>query len=151
MLQTRLTASGCFRQAKPQGIALFTAYPPKACIKDAGDVSAQMDFVRDESREFLVVFYLNTRLRLIGREVLHVGGLNSCPIDLRSLFKKALLNDAASIVLSHNHPSGDCAPSREDRKVTRRVSSAGDMLGIPLHDHVIVSRTGFRSLRPLDK
>ena len=67
-----------------------------------------------------------------------VGGISSCSVDIRSLFKHALLNNAEFVICVHNHPSGDPGPSREDEEITGRIRSAGALLGIELVDHIIL-------------
>ena len=76
-----------------------------------------------------------------------MGSLNASIVHPREVFKAAILLNAASIVVAHNHPSGDPAPSREDREVTRTLNEAGRLLDIPLHDHVIVGAEGYFSFR----
>ena len=78
-------------------------------------------------------------------EVSH-GTVNSSIVDPRSVFIRALLSGATSIILCHNHPSGDCTPSKEDVLLTKRIKEGGELLGIELLDHVIIG-TGFLSMR----
>jgi RadC-like JAB domain len=72
----------------------------------------------------------------------HIGSLNSSIVHPREVMKSAILNNAASIIVSHQHPSGDPTPSREDIEVTKRLAEAGRILGIEVLDHVIVTHTG---------
>ena len=72
----------------------------------------------------------------------HVGSLNASIVHPREVMKCAILNNAASIIVGHNHPSGDPTPSREDIEVTKRLAEAGKILGIDVLDHVIVTYTG---------
>lgn len=92
----------------------------------------------DFDRECSVVFLLNTKNRLIAAEVISVGILDGSLIHPREVFKAAVWAGAASIIVAHNHPSGDTTPSVQDREVTTRLREAGKLLGIPLTDHVIV-------------
>ena len=111
-------------------------------MNDCKFVAEQMqDFVSDD-REFFVVFYMDSQVRTFKREIIHIGGLNSSIVDPRSLFKRALLNSASSIIISHTHPSGHLEPSEEDRYVTKKIQEAGEILQIKLLDHVIVSKGG---------
>jgi DNA repair protein RadC len=76
-----------------------------------------------------------------------VGTLESSLVHPREVFKGALLSSAGSIVIVHNHPSGDPAPSQEDREVTRRLVEAGKLLGVPVLDHVIIGESSYYSFR----
>ncbi|CAN5792350.1 hypothetical protein BH20GEM1_BH20GEM1_13790 [soil metagenome] len=83
------------------------------------------EFLADADREQFVVLCVNTRNDLLGYNVVSVGSVNASIVHPREVFKAAILLNAASIVIAHNHPSGDPAPSREDREVTRAISEAG--------------------------
>ena len=98
-------------------------------------------------REMVIVLSLNTKLEPQAVEVAAVGGLNQCFIDVKNIFKHALLNNAAYIICLHNHISGNPEPSREDRLVTERLIRAGSILGINLIDHIITGDNGFYSFR----
>ena len=86
----------------------------------------------------VLVLSLNGRLEPQAVEIAAVGGISSCSVDIRSLFKHALLNNAEFVICVHNHPSGDPGPSREDEEITGRIRSAGALLGIELVDHIIL-------------
>jgi DNA repair protein RadC len=100
------------------------------------------------TEEFRVLF-LNNRNILIRDETLGDGTINQAPVYPREVIKRALELGASAIVLVHNHPSGDPSPSREDVAMTRTVADAGKLLGIALHDHLIMARSGHASLRAL--
>ncbi len=100
-----------------------------------------------EPAEQLRVLYLNTRNRLLRDETVIEGSINIAPIYPREIVKRALEVGATALILAHNHPSGDPTPSREDVRVTRMVAAAAEALDIKLHDHVIVARSGWISLR----
>ncbi len=93
---------------------------------------------------------LDGRHRLIAAEEVSVGTLTASLVHPREVFRDAIRNAAAAIVLVHNHPSGDPGPSAEDRAVTRRLRSAGELLGIRVLDHVIVADRGYFSFREAD-
>lgn len=97
-------------------------------------------------REELVVVLLNTATRVIGLVPISVGGLNASIVEPRFVFKLAILANAAAVVVAHNHPSGNPEPSRQDVAVTRTLVEAGDVLGIPVHDHLIVAARRYTSL-----
>lgn len=93
-------------------------------------------------REIIAVLSLDSRLEPVALEVAAVGGLNCCSVDVANLFKHAILNNSASIICFHNHPSGDCEPSREDMAMTKRLVECGKLLGIPVVDHIIIGQEG---------
>lgn len=97
-----------------------TAVPPRANLSSPRGVFRFMRmFLADADRESFVVLCVNTRNDLLGYNIVSVGSLNASIVHPREVFKAAILLNAASIVVAHNHPSGDPAPSREDREVTR--------------------------------
>jgi len=97
-------------------------------------------------RETLLSILLSTRLHLIGVELIATGGLNACFTAPRELFRGAILANADSVILAHNHPSGDVTPSPEDIEFTQRMIKAGNLLGIKIRDHIIVTPAGYLSL-----
>lgn len=103
--------------------------------------------LRDAEQEHFCVLLLDGRHRVVGGEVVSVGTLTASLVHPREVFRPALQVGAAALILVHNHPSGDPAPSPEDRSVTRRLVEVGELLGIPVLDHVIVAERGFHSLR----
>jgi DNA repair protein RadC len=103
--------------------------------------------VVSEAREHFIVWLLNARHRMTGREVVSVGSLSASIVHPREVFRPAIGAAAAAVVLAHNHPSGDPEPSRDDIEITRRLVRAGHLLGIPVLDHVIVAGDRYRSLR----
>lgn len=92
----------------------------------------------DESKECLVVLILNTRRRIIGHNLVSLGGLDTCFVHPREVFRPAIVAAGSAIVLMHNHPSGDTAPSEADIRVTRELIRVGQLMRIELLDHVIV-------------
>lgn len=90
---------------------------------------------------------LNTKTRLIGETDISKGTVNSAVISPRELFVEALQKNAVSIVLLHNHPSGDPAPSKDDILVTRRIKDAGALIGIELLDHIVIGNNCYISMR----
>lgn len=98
-------------------------------------------------RELVTVLSLNTKIEPLAMEIASVGGLNACSVDIRDIFKHAILNNAAYIICFHNHPSGDPMPSPSDMQLTARIKQSGDLLGIPLIDHIIIGEDDFYSFR----
>jgi len=116
---------------------------PRPSIHNPDDVVAILqDELLNADREKLVCIALNAKNSVIGINIVSVGTLTSSLASGREIFKSAILLNAASIVLSHNHPSGDSAPSREDILMTERISKAGEILGIKLLDHIIIAEQG---------
>src|SRR5262249_9656816 len=94
-----------------------------------------------------VVLLLNARHECVGVETVSVGSLNASIVHPREVFLPAVLASAASLVVAHNHPSGDPEPSEGDGAITRRLAQVGELLGIGLLDHVVVASRGAVSLR----
>lgn len=103
--------------------------------------------LRDRERERFLALCLNTRNELVREVVVSMGSLNASIVHPREVYKPALACSAAALVIAHNHPSGDPAPSREDREVTRVLAEAGRVLDVPLHDHVIVGADSYYSFK----
>jgi DNA repair protein RadC len=103
-------------------------------------VLMQVGELRYADREQVLCLYLNARLQLIHKELLALGNLNTAIIAPRDIFSVIKNQPVASFILVHNHPSGDPTPSKEDLRFTHRIAAAGDDLGVPLVDHIIVSR-----------
>lgn len=109
--------------------------------KDIFDYALQM--LPSNDKEHLMVIYLDSRNKIIKSEVVSIGTLNSSLIHPREVFKQAIKESANSIILVHNHPSGDVNPSQRDIEATKRLNEAGDLLGINVLDHVIVGKDKF--------
>jgi DNA repair protein RadC len=99
--------------------------------------------------ERLRVLFLNSKNRLLRDEMVSEGSINEAPIYPREIMRRALEVGATALILAHNHPSGDPAPSEADIRTTRRVAEAARPLEIRIHDHVIVARSGWSSFRTL--
>jgi DNA repair protein RadC len=97
------------------------------------------------------VMLLDAKHRLIRTRLLSVGTLDSSVVHPREVFREAAAGDAASIVLFHNHPSGDPTPSRDDFDLTHRLVAAGDLMGIQVSDHVILADTRYWSFREAER
>jgi DNA repair protein RadC len=111
------------------------------------DVSRVMiPVMRDLAAEEMHLVCLTTAGHLFSREMISRGNLSSSIVDCRMVFQRALLNNAAAIVLVHNHPSGNPEPSPEDIALTRQITEAGRLLGIPLRDHLIIAGDSWTSL-----
>ncbi len=112
---------------------------------------ALLDYLRADMAHLTIervrVLYLNSKNCLILDEVASEGSLDQSAIYVREVMRRAMDVGAAAIILVHNHPSGDSAPSRQDIIMTREIADAGKKLGIAVHDHVIVGRNGITSMR----
>ena len=108
-----------------------------------------MEDMRHLEKEHLVLVMLDTRCRLIKDKVISVGTSTGSMISVREIFKEAIDNRAVFIVLLHNHPSGNPAPSREDMKVTRNVLEAGRIVGIELVDHIVIGDNSYFSFKQM--
>nr|WP_272898906.1 DNA repair protein RadC [Brevibacillus laterosporus] len=98
-------------------------------------------------QEHFVCLFLNTKNQVIGKKTVFVGSLDSSIVHPRDIFREAIKRSSASIICLHNHPSGDPAPSKEDINVTKILLQAGDLVGIPLLDHVIIGDGRYVSLK----
>lgn len=116
-------------------------------ILSAEDVWKLCADIRDSKKEHFVAFYLDTQNRLIERQIISIGTLNASLVHPREVFEPTIKLSAASVIIAHNHPSGDIGPSLEDKEVTKRLKEAGKILGIDLADHVIVSKTAYLSFQ----
>jgi DNA repair protein RadC len=97
------------------------------------------EYLRGVDREHFLGLYLNSANGLITVYTVSVGTLNASLVHPREVFKMALMVNAASVIVAHNHPSGNAEPSSEDVALTRQLVEAGQILGIPLHDHIIIT------------
>ena len=100
------------------------------------------EYLDGVDREHFVVMLLDQKNQVIGLHTVSIGSLTASIVAPREVFKVAILANCASILLAHNHPSGDCQPSKEDRAITARLVEAGKLLGISVLDHLIISGTG---------
>ena len=110
------------------------------CAATAARILQQ--YLEGADREHFVVLLLDTQNQVIGIHTVTIGTLDASLIHPREVYKTAILANAASVLLAHNHPSGDPTPSTEDLMVTRQLSEAGITIGIEVLDHVVVGDTG---------
>ncbi len=103
----------------------------------------------DPMKEAFVVLVLNTRKRIIGHNLVALGSLDTCPVVPLSVFRPVIVAAGSSIVLIHNHPSGDPTPSQADIKVTLDLVRASQLLKIEITDHIIIGGQSHKSLREL--
>ncbi len=106
-----------------------------------------MPKMRDLVQEELWVVLLDTRNRVLKMQAIYKGSLNTSIVRIAEIFRPAIAQAAAAIILAHNHPSGDPSPSPEDIRVTREIVQAGKLFDIPLLDHLIVGQNSYNSLK----
>ena len=102
-----------------------------------------------KNEQFRVLF-LDRQNRLIGDEKMQEGTIDHTPVYPREIIKRALELGSTAIILVHNHPSGNPAPSREDIEMTKKIQEAGKQLGVLLHDHMIISKGGHSSFKMME-
>lgn len=106
-----------------------------------------MDYFADKDREEFLVVLLDTANTVFGLVQVSVGGLAASIVEPRQVFKTAILSNAAAVILAHQHPSQNPEPSREDIRITQQLVEAGKLMGIPVHDHLIIAGATYTSLR----
>lgn len=105
------------------------------------------EYLKGVDREHLVLLTLDTKNVITSITTISIGSLNTSIVHPREVFKTAILSNAASIILAHNHPSGDSTPSKEDINITDRIKESGKILGIDLLDHLIIGDDSYISLK----
>ena len=103
--------------------------------------------LRDQRKEHFMVIFLNAAKTMIGYNTISIGGQTATVVDPPEVMRKAIMNDAHSIIIVHNHPSGNCKPSRSDYDLTKRIQDAGRLISIPLEDHIIIAGFDYMSFR----
>ncbi|MFL0365230.1 MULTISPECIES: RadC family protein [Pseudobacillus] len=116
-------------------------------IKSASDAYALGKWIANKDREHFLVVYLNAAQVPIHRKVVSIGTVNSLFVHQREIFKDAFRESAASLILYHNHPSGQLVESEQDVELTQRVLQTAEILGFQVFDHLIVTTNGYLSLR----
>ena len=106
----------------------------------------QLVDIRDKRQEYFVCLTLDGANRLIAKRIITIGTLTASLVHPREVFAEAITDRAASIIVAHNHPSGNLEPSQADREVTERLRDAGDLLGVKLIDHIVVTKDSYSSI-----
>jgi DNA repair protein RadC len=109
------------------------------------EILACLDHFRSKKQEYFISLSLDSGQRLIARRVVTIGLVNTALAHPREVFAGPITDRAASVIIAHNHPSGEASPSRQDIKTTQQLVAAGILLGIPLRDHFIVTDKGHYS------
>lgn len=144
---TPMTEAGLVRQMRRAPRLLVGDSPFKGAVRGPDDVVAAWPELVMADREVFAVLLLDARHVAKRRVIISIGSLNASIVHPREVFKVAVLHSAASLVLIHNHPSGDPEPSEEDLTITRRLVEVGDLIGIGVLDHVIIGSKGSVSFR----
>jgi len=136
----------CFELGKredlePPDLVPFDIKNPEAVVK------AIRASVQDKAKEHFKLILLNSRNRVIGISTISIGTLTTSLVHPREVFKEAIMHSAASVVLAHNHPSGDPDPSEDDLKITKKLVESGKILGIEVIDHIIIGKIDHYSFR----
>ena len=122
-------------------------FPKPAIDGPAGAVEILRRQLALEDREVFAVVLMDARNQVLGINTVSIGSLTASVVHPREVFKAAILMNAANIILAHNHPSGDPSPSKDDIDLTRRLHKAGELLGIEVLDHLILTDTDFLSFK----
>lgn len=124
----------CIREDAPEEFATARFTSPKQVFEMFSELLY-------EAKEHFITLHLDGKNRIIAMDRVSEGSLNQSIVHPREVFKTACLSSAASIIMIHNHPSGDPTPSQEDLQITRRLKEGGELLGIKVLDHIIVGKT----------
>lgn len=136
-----------FELGKRQELERETNYESYDIRDPQGVVRAVRKTIKDKAKEHFKLILLNTRNKIIGLSTVSIGTLNASLVHPREVFKDAIRHSASSVVVAHNHPSGNPEPSEEDVKITRRLVESGKILGIEVLDHIIIGKDAFVSLK----
>lgn len=115
-------------------------------IESPEDILPRLSWLKYEKQEHMVVITLDSSNHVLGVHEMTVGLVNQTPVHSREAFTKAIEDNAVSIMLAHNHPSGSSKPSPEDMAITRVICASGKILQIPVLDHIIISKSGYHSI-----
>jgi DNA repair protein RadC len=120
---------------------------PDGSITRTEDILPYLDDFKALDQEHLVCFMLDSRMRVAKRQIITIGLLDAVMAHPREVYAAAIRDRAASIIVAHNHPSGDPSPSRRDIGLTQQLAAAGQLLGVALWDHVIVTKSDYFSFK----
>ena len=141
---TLIAAFELARRALQQGLGVAPV------IASPAEVLPLLAEIKDLRKEHFLCLYLNARHQVIHKEVVSIGSLSASIVHPREVFQVAVQHSAASIILAHNHPSGDVSPSQDDIDMSRRLVQAGQIMGIDVLDHIIIGAEDYLSLKEGD-
>jgi DNA repair protein RadC len=116
-------------------------------LRTQEDIVARLDGIRTKQQEYCITLTLDGGQRLIAQRTITIGILDTVLAHPREIYADAIADRAATVVVAHNHPSGDVKPSNKDVTLTQQLAAAGQLLGVPMHDHLIVTKTEVFSFR----
>lgn len=119
----------------------------KPLLTTTDAILAQLNFMRTKKQEYFICLSLDSAQRLITRRVVTIGTLTSTLVHPREVFAGPLKDRAASVIIAHNHPSGDPSPSKHDIETTQQLVAAAHLLGLTVHDHIILTKNRFYSFK----
>jgi DNA repair protein RadC len=125
----------------------FLTNKKSTIIMTPEDVFIELREIAEKKKEYFVVIYLDARNQEIKKEVISIGTINTSLVHPREVFEPAVKNLASHLIIAHNHPSGNVEPSDDDLEVTKRLKSAGELLGIEVIDHIIVGKEKYYSFK----
>lgn len=128
------------------GRRLFENNTGEIIIRNVEQAFKYLSSMRFLAKEELRGLYLNSRFRLIHDEIISIGTVNSNMVHIRDIFRPAIRIGAVAIILAHNHPTGDSAPSDNDVKVTNRIVGASKIMGISVIDHIVIGASDYQSI-----
>ena len=120
--------------------------PDRPIIDSPEKAVKQLSDIRDKKQDYFVCLTLDGANRLIAKRIITIGTLTASLVHPREVFADAITDRAASIIVAHNHPSGSLESSQADRDVTERLQRAGELLGIELIDHVVITFKDYKSI-----
>lgn len=116
-------------------------------ISNSSDVYKYLKEFINEDREYFIVLGLDSKNKVLYREIVSIGTLNSGLVHARETFKKAIIMSCNAIIIAHNHPSGDPTPSDEDVRVKNKIEEAGEVLGIKVLDCIIIGKDSYERIK----
>lgn len=129
------------------GRKTFSHFQPTPCLNTPFAIYQYTRALIYAPQEIVRALYLNNQLQVVGDEIIAMGNLNTAQINVRELLRPAILYNAHTFVIIHNHPAGDQTPSADDCRLTKYIAAIGAMINIPLQDHLIIAAQGYYSLR----
>lgn len=143
-----MNTTTCEACGSPKYLDMPVTLEPDSIGTPAAAYAALKPYLRSRKQESVVVVFLDAKNRPIGKPLtVSLGTLNTTRTHPRDIFRPAIERSALAFIMAHNHPSGSLDVSREDVEFTTTTAKAGALIGIPLHDHLIISRRGFVSFR----
>lgn len=147
MYRTKLTYDGKATLEKELSVNCPEVGKQISCPQDVDNLARKFLKMHEETEEYCYLVCVNNKNMLTSIFEISHGNINTSIVGVREVYQKALLANAVSILVMHNHPSGDPTPSQQDIDITKRLQEAGKIIGINILDHLIIGRPGFCSLK----